>query len=69
MESKLLKGRPIADKINNNILEYIKLNNIKTSLAILLIDERPDSLTYIKLKRKKCEELGIHSFLFTFIGS
>ena len=56
MESKLLKGRPIADKINNNISEYIKMNNIKTSLAILLVDERPDSLTYIKLKRKKCEE-------------
>lgn len=66
MESKLIKGRPVADKINNNILEYIKLNNIKTSLAILLVDERPDSLTYIKLKRKKCEELGIRSFLFTF---
>lgn len=66
MESKLLKGRPIADKINNNISEYIKMNNIKTSLAILLVDERPDSLTYIKLKRKKCEELGIRSFLFTF---
>ena len=66
MESKLLKGRPIADKINNNISEYIKLNDIKTSLAILLVDERPDSLTYIKLKRKKCEELGIRSFLFTF---
>ena len=66
MESKLLKGRPVADKINNNISDYIKMNNIKTSLAILLVDERPDSLTYIKLKRKKCEELGIRSFLFTF---
>ena len=66
MESKLLKGRLVADKINNNISDYIKMNNIKTSLAILLVDERPDSLTYIKLKRKKCEELGIRSFLFTF---
>ena len=68
MEHKLLRGKPVADKIYEEVSSYIKRTNIKTSLAIILVDERPDSLTYIKLKRKKCEELGIHSFLFTFTG-
>ena len=68
MENKLMRGKPIADKMNSDVSSYIQKNNIKTSLAILLVDERPDSITYIKLKRKKCEELGIRSFLFTFTG-
>ena len=66
MEDKLLKGAPVADKITEDVKEYIQKNNIQTSLAIILVDERPDSLTYIRLKRKKCEELGIRTFLFTF---
>ena len=66
MEDKLLKGVPVADKITEEVKEYIQKNNIKTALAIILVDERPDSLTYIRLKRKKCEELGIRTFLFTF---
>ena len=66
MEHKLLKGGPVADKIIEEVKEHIQKHDIQTSLAIILVDERPDSITYIRLKRKKCEELGIRTFLFTF---
>ena len=66
MEHKLLKGGPVADKIIEEVKEHIQKNKIQTSLAIILVDERQDSLTYIRLKRKKCEELDIRTFLFTF---
>ena len=68
MEHKLLKGNVVADKITEEVKEYIQKNSINTSLAIIMVDDRPDSLTYIRLKRKKCEELGIRTFLFTFTG-
>ena len=45
MENKLMGGKLIADKINSDVSSYIQKNNIKTSLAILLEDDRPDSLT------------------------
>ena len=51
MENKLLKGRPVAEKIIRNVKENIQNNNIQTSLAIIMVDERPDSITYIRLKR------------------
>ena len=66
MEHKLLKGGPVADKIIEEVKDHIQKNKIQTSLAIILVDERQDSLTYIRLKRKKCEELDIRTFLFTF---
>ena len=66
MEQKLLKGGPVADKIIEEVKEHIQKHDIRTSLAIILVDERPDSITYIRLKRNKCEELGIRTFLFTF---
>ena len=66
MEHKLLKGGPVADKIIEEVKDHIQKNKIQTSFAIILVDERQDSLTYIRLKRKKCEELDIRTFLFTF---
>ena len=66
MDQKLLKGGPVADKIIEEVKDHIQKNKIQTSLAIILVDERQDSLTYIRLKRKKCEELDIRTFLFTF---
>ena len=45
-----------------------KLDNIndKLGLAIIQIGNRKDSNTYINLKRKKCDELGIDSFLYKY---
>ncbi len=66
MSSKLLKGKPLADKINQDVADHIQKNNLQKTLSILLIGEKPESLTYIRLKREKCKEVGIETLLHTF---
>ena len=64
--NKLLSSKPITDKYYETIQTQLKNISEKPSLAILLVGDKKDSLTYIQLKRKKCDELGIKSYLHTF---
>ena len=62
MDHKILKSDLLVKSIYDDIsetMEYIE----KPGLAIILVGDKKDSLTYIKLKRNKCKELGIQSFL------
>ena len=64
---KLINGNSIADDIYKEL--NVKIHQLKTQhniipgLAVMIIGDRPDSLTYINMKRKKCKQLGIESFL------
>ena len=67
--NKDLTSKDLTSKdLINEIYTNIKLNKIdnKSGLAIIQIGERKDSSTYIKLKRKKCDELNINSYLYSF---
>ena len=35
-------------------------------LAVVLVGDRRDSATYVRMKKKACEEVGIKSFGFDF---
>lgn len=60
-----LKGKPVADKIKEEIIQAV--NECKTSgsrlpkLAILRVGERPDDIAYESRVLKNCGELGIEA--------
>ena len=39
---------------------------VTPGLAVILVGDRPDSLAYVKMKKKACTEVGITSFGFDF---
>ena len=63
---KILYGKPVADHIYNNLCEKIeKLKNIKIipTLAVIIIGDKRESWTYVKMKQKMCNRLNIHSYI------
>lgn len=62
--NKELSSKVLIDDIYKNIQS--KLNNMsdKPGLAIIQIGNRKESTTYINLKRKRCDKLGIDTFLY-----
>lgn len=68
MEKKILTSKPLLKLIYDDISLQLETREKydKPGLAIILVGSRKDSLTYIKLKQKKCRELGIQCFLFQY---
>ena len=64
--SKVLTSKNLTNNIYRDI--QTKLNDLdyKPGLAIIQVGDRKDSTTYINLKRKKCDELGIDTFLYIY---
>jgi len=66
--SRLLDGKAIANQVKNEIGGRVReLSNQYgrvPGLAVIIVGSRTDSQTYVRNKRKACEEVGIHSLLF-----
>ena len=63
---KLIDGKLVSENVYLLIkdrIQTLKENNIIPGLAVVLIGDRTDSQTYVRMKQKKCEELGIKSIL------
>jgi len=59
----ILDGKAIAKKIEEQVCSATShLQGRKPSLAFIRVGEDPASLTYIKMKKKKCAEVGITSY-------
>jgi methylenetetrahydrofolate dehydrogenase (NADP+)/methenyltetrahydrofolate cyclohydrolase len=59
----LIDGTAIAKKIQEQIAHAIAhLSHRKPGLAFVLVGDQPASKTYIRMKKKRCQEVGIHSF-------
>lgn len=56
----------LTTDIYKNIQSKLIKSDNKPGLAIIQVGDRKDSNTYINLKRKKCDELGIDSFLYLY---
>ena len=65
-----IDGKAIAQTIRTEIKDAVA--ELKTStgkvpgLAVILVGERRDSQTYVRMKKKACEECGIASFGFDY---
>ena len=58
----LLKGKPVADAINDELaprIEALKSDGVLPTLAIVRVGEREDDLSYERGASKRCETLGL----------
>jgi methylenetetrahydrofolate dehydrogenase (NADP+)/methenyltetrahydrofolate cyclohydrolase len=63
---QILDGRALSLKIKSKAKEEIKTlreKGITPGLAVVIIGDDPASHTYVKMKEKACEEVGIYSIL------
>jgi len=66
IEAKKIDGKKIAAQVTEEIkAEVAKMkeqHNMVPGLAVIIVGERKDSQTYVRSKRKACEDAGIASF-------
>ena len=60
---KIIDGKEVSKKIYEDLKKEISINKLKPCLAVIIVGERKDSMTYVNMKHKKCLELGIESRL------
>ena len=64
MQSQLISGNEVSASIYNELKERIaslRSKGVVPGLAVVLVGEDPASQVYVRMKGKKCEELGMHS--------
>ena len=64
VEARIISGNDVSSEIYGELalrIESLKAKNIVPGLAVILVGEDPASQVYVRMKGKKCEELGMHS--------
>lgn len=67
MQATLIDGKGVAERLRGGLSEEIKTvqttkgTESRPSLAVIIVGSRPDSQTYVRMKGKACEEVGIIS--------
>ena len=60
--SIVINGRDISKRIKNELKDEVLLLGINPGLGIILVGDRPDSATYVRMKKKACEQVGIANY-------
>tara|TARA_B100001248_G_scaffold258954_1_gene244143 strand:+ start:129 stop:986 length:858 start_codon:yes stop_codon:yes gene_type:complete len=60
---KILNGKKLSENILNNLKSKIFLLDQKPGLGLIIVGSRKDSMTYVKMKKKACEKVGINSII------
>ena len=50
---KIIDGKEVSNKIYEDLKKEISINNLKPCLAVIIVGERKDSLSYVNMKHKK----------------
>jgi methylenetetrahydrofolate dehydrogenase (NADP+)/methenyltetrahydrofolate cyclohydrolase len=64
LKSQIIKGKPVADKISENLKKEVSNLNemgINPKLAIVRVGARPDDLAYERGALKRCKTIGIET--------
>lgn len=64
MAAEIIDGKAVAQKIRAGIKAEVARLKTKPGLAAILVGENPASKVYVDIKRKTCDEVGIHSELY-----
>lgn len=71
--AELIDGNAIAAQIRVELKESVRVLQetlgVTPGLAVVLVGERRDSATYVRMKKKACAEIGINSFGFDYPAS
>ena len=57
--NQILYGKPVAEKIKQNVAGEISSGSLKPILALIRVGDRPDDVSFAKSITKNCENLGI----------
>jgi methylenetetrahydrofolate dehydrogenase (NADP+) / methenyltetrahydrofolate cyclohydrolase len=57
----LLNGKQLAQKIRSELKNIVTKKNLNPGLGIILVGERVDSATYVRMKKRACDEVGIRN--------
>ncbi|RBP02590.1 bifunctional methylenetetrahydrofolate dehydrogenase/methenyltetrahydrofolate cyclohydrolase FolD [Rossellomorea aquimaris] len=72
MSASIIDGKLIAghyrERLNSQI-EELKEKDVIPGLAVILVGDNHASHSYVKMKRKACSNLGIHSELYQYESS
>lgn len=64
-EATLISGTAISKELRGELAEHVKEmqaeHGITPGLAVVLVGDRPDSATYVRMKKKAAAEVGFHS--------
>ena len=69
MTAAVIDGKAVAERLRREIKEDIttvqtlKNTEVRPCLAVIIVGTRPDSQTYVRMKGKACEEVGIASVI------
>ena len=63
---EILKGLPVANAINEKLIEELKGMDKVQHLAIIRVGERPDDMSYERGATKKMEKVGFDCTSYTF---
>ncbi|HJU86908.1 MAG TPA: bifunctional methylenetetrahydrofolate dehydrogenase/methenyltetrahydrofolate cyclohydrolase FolD [Gemmatimonadota bacterium] len=65
MSARMIDGRGIAARIRAEVAEAAsaleRSSGVRPGLAAVLVGDDPASATYVRMKKKACEEAGLHS--------
>lgn len=64
--AKIIDGRALAEKIQEEVREQIRKLNLRPGLAVVLVGNDPGSELYVKLKAKAAQKCGILFCLYQF---
>ena len=64
--AKIIDGKKIAQSIGEELKTRIAEKGITPGLAVIVVGDRADTSTYIRMKKKKAAELGISFYLTKF---
>lgn len=62
--SNIIDGKKIAEEIRQRVMEKIREQNLKPSLAAILIGNDPASELYVRLKKDACQKVDINFHLY-----
>jgi methylenetetrahydrofolate dehydrogenase (NADP+)/methenyltetrahydrofolate cyclohydrolase len=69
MTATIIDGRAVADRLQAEVAEKAKKmaaeHNVRPGLATVLVGDNPASQSYVRMKGKACQELGLESFGYT----
>ena len=69
-DNKIIDGKVIAgdirEEIREDIMQMHEAGKPTPGLAVILVGSRRDSQTYVNMKKKACEQVGIASFGFDY---
>lgn len=72
MSASIIDGKLIADHYREQLKDQItqlKQQDVTPGLAVVLVGDNHASHSYVRMKRKACSKLGIHSELYQYESS